>query len=108
MPLNVAMQLALTGDPIAAERAYQVGFVNELCEPGAAVDTALALAGRINANAPIAVQASRQVVLRGMLAADEEAWALTDRLTAEVMAAEDFAEGPRAFIEKREPVWTGR
>ena len=108
MPLNVAMQLALTGDPIDAERAYQVGFVNELCAPGAAVDAALDLAQRICANAPLAVQYSREVVLRGMLAADDEAWALTDRLTAAVMSTEDFAEGPRAFIEKRDPVWTGR
>jgi enoyl-CoA hydratase len=108
-PLNVAMQLALTGDPIDAERAYQVGLVNELCEPGAAVERALALAERISANAPLAVQASREVILRSGLAADdEEAWRITDEVTADVMTGEDFAEGPRAFIEKREPVWTGR
>jgi enoyl-CoA hydratase len=108
-PLNVAMQLALTGDPIDAERAYQVGLVNELCEPGTAVERALALAERISANAPLAVQASREVILRSALAADdEEAWRITDEVTAGVMTGEDFAEGPRAFIEKREPVWTGR
>jgi enoyl-CoA hydratase len=108
VPLKVAMELALTGDPIGAERAYEVGLVNELCQPGAAVDRALVLAGRICANAPLAVQASRDVVLRGTLAADEDAWAITDAATAAVMTGEDFAEGPRAFIEKREPVWTGR
>jgi len=108
VPLKLAMQLALTGDPIDAERAYTVGLVNELCEPGEAPDRALALADRICANAPRAVQASRDVVLRGMLASDEEAWRITDEATAAVMAGEDFAEGPRAFIEKREPVWTGR
>ena len=108
VPLKLAMQLALTGDPIDAERAYTVGLVNELCEPGTALDRALVLADRICANAPRAVQASRDVVLRGMLASDEEAWRITDEETAAVMAGEDFAEGPRAFIEKREPVWTGR
>jgi enoyl-CoA hydratase len=108
VPLKVAMELALTGDPIGAERAYEVGLVNQVCEPGAALDHALALADRICANAPLAVQASRDVVLRGMLASDEEAWRITDAETAAVMTGEDFAEGPRAFIEKREPVWSGR
>jgi enoyl-CoA hydratase len=108
VPLKVAMELVLTGDPIDAGRAYEVGLVNRLCEPGNAVDHALALAGRICANAPLAVQASRDVVLRGMLASEEEAWEITDAATVAVMTGEDFAEGPRAFIEKREPVWTGR
>jgi enoyl-CoA hydratase len=108
VPLKVAMELALTGDPIGAERAYELGLVNQLCEPGAALDHALALADRICANAPLAVQSSRDVVLRGMLAPDEEAWRITDAETAAVMTGEDFTEGPRAFIEKREPVWTGR
>jgi enoyl-CoA hydratase len=108
VPLKVAMQLALTGDPIDAERAYAIGMINELCEPGAALARALALAHRVCANAPRAVQASRDGVLRGMLASDEEAWQITDEEMAHVMASEDFAEGPRAFIEKREPVWTGR
>lgn len=108
LPLNVAMEMAVTGDPIGAERAYQVGLVNELCEPGSAVDAALALAARICVNAPVAVQLSREIVLSGMLATDQEAWRMTDDATREVMETEDFAEGPRAFIEKREPVWTGR
>jgi enoyl-CoA hydratase len=108
VPLKVAMELALTGDPIDGGRAYEVGLVNRLCEPGTAVEHGLALAARICANAPLAVQASRDVVLRGMLASDEEAWKITDAETVAVMTGEDFAEGPRAFIEKREPVWTGR
>jgi enoyl-CoA hydratase len=108
LPRNVAMEMAITGDPITAERAFQIGLVNELCEPGAAVDTALALAERIAVNAPVAVQLSREIVLSGMLASDEDAWRMTDEATREVMATEDFAEGPRAFIEKREPVWSGR
>jgi enoyl-CoA hydratase/carnithine racemase len=68
----------------------------------------LALAERICANAPRAVQASRDLILRGLLADDDENWAMTDAALPVVMQGEDFAEGPRAFIEKREPVWTGR
>jgi enoyl-CoA hydratase len=108
LPRNVAMELAITGDPISAERAYGLGLVNELCEPGAAIDAAIALAARVSVNAPIAVQLTRGLILAEGVAGDEEAWRLTDAATAAVMATEDFAEGPRAFIEKREPVWSGR
>jgi enoyl-CoA hydratase len=108
LPRTIALELALTGDPITAERAYALGMVNALVEPGEAVAAALALAERICANAPRAVQASRDLVLRGLLADDAENWAMTDAALPVVMQGEDFAEGPRAFIEKREPVWTGR
>jgi enoyl-CoA hydratase len=108
LPRNVAMELALTGDPITAQRAYDLGLVNELCAPGRAVDAAFALAGRVCANAPIAVQLSRELVLAEGVSHDDEAWRLTDAATATVMGTEDFGEGPRAFIEKREPVWSGR
>jgi enoyl-CoA hydratase len=108
LPRNVAMELALTGDPIDAERAHALGLVNQLVEPGTALEAALALAERINANAPIAVRESRRVVLEGMLADDETAWRITFDAMAKAMATEDFAEGPRAFIEKRAPEWKGR
>src|SRR5215210_4133950 len=108
VPRNVAMELALTGDPIDAERAYAFGLVNELVEPGQALEAALALAERINANAPVAVRQSRRVVVEGMLADDDTAWKVTADAMAKAMATEDFAEGPRAFIEKRPPQWKGR
>lgn len=108
LPKNVAMELALTGDPIDAERAYELGLVNRLCEPGALIDTAIALADQITANAPLAVRASREIVTKGMLAADDDAWRITNEAFAAVAASEDFAEGPKAFIEKRAPEWKGK
>jgi enoyl-CoA hydratase len=102
------MELALTGDPIDAQRAYDLGFVNRLCEPDALIETAMQLAEQITANAPLAVRASRQIVLDGMLAADDDAWRITNEAFAAVASSEDFSEGPRAFIEKRAPQWKGR
>ena len=108
LPRNIALELALTGDPITAERAHHFGLVNEICAPGQAVAAALVLAKRITANAPLAVQASRRVVLAGAQASDEDAWSLTASEFATVIGTEDYREGPLAFIEKRPPVWKGR
>jgi enoyl-CoA hydratase len=108
LPPNVAMAMALTGDPISAEQAYVHGLVNELVEPGAVLDAALALADRITANAPLAVRLSRQVVLDAALAPDDDAWRLSRDAYQKVLATEDFREGPLAFVEKRAPVWKGR
>ena len=108
LPRNVALEVALTGDPIDAERAYSLGLVNELVEPGQAVEGALALAERICANAPLAVWATRRVVLGSAGAGDDVGWRLTDDAFGEIVRSEDFAEGPRAFVEKRPPNWKGR
>src|SRR5438270_8153681 len=94
LPRNVALEIVLTGDPIDAERAYNLGLVNQLVEPGQAVEGAVALAERICANAPLAVWASRRVVLGSAGNDDEVGWHLTEQAFGEIIRSEDFAEGP--------------
>jgi enoyl-CoA hydratase len=108
LPFNVAMELALTGDPIDAERAYQFGLVNVLCAAGEALEKARQLADRIEANAPVAVRSSRQVIRSAMTEDEATGWRLSAEGMAQAMGSEDFKEGLVAFIEKRPPVWTGR
>ncbi len=108
IPLNIAMECALTGDPIPAVRAHHLGLVNDLCEPGEALAHAAALAERICANAPVAVRQSRRVVLEGTGADDETGWNLSHEAMAHAMQSTDFVEGLTAFIEKRPPNWTGQ
>jgi enoyl-CoA hydratase/carnithine racemase len=108
LPPKVAMQIVLTGEPISAQRAYQFGLVSEVVDDDATLDAALALAEKICTNAPIAVRESRAVVLAADVADDETLWKMSARAMRTVMATEDFNEGPRAFIEKRPPTWSGR
>src|SRR5215208_5505828 len=97
IPLNLAMECVLTGDPIDAELARHHGLVNQLCAPGQALDTALALARRITANAPLAVRESRAIVLECTWADDDGAWRRTHEARDLVAASEDVREGVAAF-----------
>ena len=103
-----AMEAILTGDPIPAERAYHLGLVSRLVAPGEAMNEARKLAAQIATSAPLAVYASRQVVLAAAYQPDDELKKLTNSLFAQVMASEDTKEGLTAFIEKRTPNWTGK
>jgi enoyl-CoA hydratase len=108
LPLNIAMELTLTGDPIGAEAAHHHGLVNRLVEPGEALDAAIRLAEQICANAPVAVRESRKVVLEATHAADDVGWGMSREGMVAAMSSEDFREGLTAFIEKRAPRWQGR
>ncbi|MBJ31757.1 MAG: enoyl-CoA hydratase [Acidimicrobiaceae bacterium] len=108
LPRNLAMEMALTGDPIDAETAHRHGLVNYLTPAGQAYDVAVELAERINANAPLAVRASRRVIAEGLSLDDDDGFALSREASREVFRSEDFQEGPRAFVEKRPPDWKGR
>lgn len=109
LPPRIAMELVLTGDPIEADRAHQFGMVNRLVDPGKAVDAAVELAEAICVNAPLAVRESRKVVLAALAHHNEdELWRMSGMAMVNLMQTEDFAEGPRAFIEKRAPEWKAR
>ncbi len=102
-----AMEAILTGEPIPAERAHQLGLISRLVGPGEALDEAKRLAAQITANAPLAVWASRKVVLAAAYEDDEALKKLTNAEFAKVLSSSDTKEGLTAFIEKRTPNWTG-
>jgi enoyl-CoA hydratase len=108
IPYHAAMYLAITGESITAERAYEIGLINEVCEPGKALERALALARVVVRNAPIAVQASKAIVREALDLDEAGGWELQDRLGLPPLHTEDAQEGARAFAEKRAPVWKGR
>ena len=103
-----AMEAILTGEPIPAERAYALGMVARLVDPGEAETEARGLAEQITAAAPLAVWESRAVVRAASSASEDELRKMTNRALGAVMSSEDLAEGLQAFIEKRSPKWQGR
>ncbi|MDO8390126.1 MAG: crotonase/enoyl-CoA hydratase family protein [Actinomycetota bacterium] len=103
-----AMEAILTGEPIPAERAYHLGLISRLVQPGAALDEALALAAKICESAPLAVWASRKIVLASAYEDDETLKDMTNKEFGAILASEDTKEGLTAFIEKRPPSWQGR
>jgi enoyl-CoA hydratase len=108
IPYHLAMELALTGEPIGAERAYELGVVNRLAEPGAALETALELAGAVVKNAPLALIASKQIIEQSPEWSMDERWGKQGEISGPVFTSEDAREGATAFAEKRDPVWRGR
>ncbi len=108
LPRNVAMELALTGDPIEAERGLELGLVNRLADPGQALDVALGLAGEIAVNGPLALAATKRILVEAVDWPDAEFFARQGEIAGPVMTSEDAREGSIAFAEKRAPVWKGR
>lgn len=109
IPRNIAMELALTGRlDFPAERAYDFGMVNRLCDEGQALETALALAAEITENAPLAVAESRRIMIEATDQPDEVGWKLSGEGIIKMFGTEDFSEGLTAFAEKRKPNWKGR
>ena len=105
VPLAIALELAMTGDPIDADRALQLGLVNRVVPAARVMDEALALAERIGENSPAAVRASRQLVREAGELTEAEGWKRTVELMMPVFESGDAVEGATAFAEKRAPVW---
>lgn len=108
IPLAVALELLMTGDPIEASRAERLGLVNRVVPAGEAVETAVGIAGTIADNGPLAVAVSKEVARRSLDWTTEEGWARQAELLAPVFGSDDAQEGARAFAERRPPVWKGR
>ncbi|CDO86505.1 enoyl-CoA hydratase [Mycobacterium triplex] len=107
IPPAIAMELALTGENLSAERAAALGMVNVLAEPGKALDAAIDLAERIAANGPLAVAATKRIIVESRGWSPEEMFAEQNKLLAPVFSSNDAKEGAIAFAEKRAPQWTG-
>jgi enoyl-CoA hydratase len=108
LPRNLVMELALTGEPLGAERAYELGLVSRLTEPDGALAVALELAALIAANGPLAVRATKRILVEGAgWPQDREWWERQAHVAGPVYASGDAREGATAFAEKRPPVWRG-
>ena len=108
IPQRIMMEILLTGKPISAQRAYEIGLVNRLAEPAQLLDSALELAGEILDGAPLSVQAARETVMLSTEMGRSAALQAARHASQYCYHSEDAREGPRAFAEKRRPQWRGR
>jgi enoyl-CoA hydratase len=108
IPYPAAMEFLLCADQISAQRALAMGLLNEVTNPDRLMERADDYASRIIANGPLAVRKTKESVLRGLATDMREAYRIESELAGEVFSSEDAKEGPKAFKEKRPPVWTGR
>lgn len=108
IPFVRAMEILLTCEFITAQQAYEIGLINRVVSKEELMDTAMGIAETICQNAPLAIQAIKRSVRKGMNLSMDEALDLELKIAAEVFMTEDAKEGPRAFAEKRKPVWKGR
>ena len=107
LPYGIAMEMALTAEPITAAVAHAHGLVNRITEPGDSLESALELAERITRNAPLAVNASKELIRDAVHLSEAEFWEYQKPYARAVLKSKDAKEGPRAFAEKRPPCWTG-
>lgn len=107
IPYQKALELALTGENFTAEQAAEWGFVNKLTEPGEALAGALELAEKITANGPLAVAATKEIIVKSAEWSQAEMWEKQNEIMAPVFSSKDAIEGSTAFAEKRAPNWTG-
>jgi enoyl-CoA hydratase len=108
LPRNIANELALTGNPITAERGYELGLVNRVTEPGTALGGAFELAATIAANGPLALAGSKQILRESLDWPQSEAFERQRAIWEPIFGSADAQEGATAFAEKRPPVWRGR
>jgi enoyl-CoA hydratase len=107
IPPAIAMELALTGDTLSAVRAHELGLVNALAEPGHVLEAAIALAERITANGPLAVAATKRIIVESRGWSPDAMFAEQTKILMPVFTSNDAREGAVAFAEKRPPKWTG-
>ena len=107
IPYHVAMEMALTGELYPASRLFELGIVSRVVEPGKALEAALLLAETLSENGPLALRATKQIVAHSHAWSDEQGWSEQRRYSDPALRSEDAKEGPRAFAEKRKPVWRG-
>ncbi|HEY1297743.1 MAG TPA: crotonase/enoyl-CoA hydratase family protein [Chloroflexota bacterium] len=108
VPMAVALEMAMTGAPVSARRALELGLVNRVVPSGQSVPAAMELANVICEAAPLSVRLSKRVIRASVTRGEEGLFALQAELGAELLQSEDAREGPRAFVEKRAPRWAGR
>ncbi len=108
IPFPAAMEFLLTAEAFPASRALELGLLNEIVEPDELLPRAEQWAKRILANGPLAVRATKESVLRGLAVTMKEAYKIESELSTTVFSSEDAKEGPKAFAEKRAPVWQNR
>ena len=107
IPFHIAMEIALTGDHYSAERMAELGFINRLAEPGSALEVAKELAAKIAENAPLALAATKKIIVGSTEWPTDELWDRQNAILGPVFVSKDAQEGPAAFAQKRKPVWTG-